>query len=92
MGILDDAIREHLDLKRKHGARDVDIREIEDEAFGSTDRPDPFAGDELFGEVSPVAGETGAGPPADSAALLDEQGPPSGLGGPGLPDGLGEAD
>ena len=30
MGILDDAIREHLDLKRKHGARDADLREIED--------------------------------------------------------------
>ena len=52
MGILDDAIREHLDLKRKHGARDTDLREIEDEAFGSTDRPDPFAANELFNEVS----------------------------------------
>ena len=51
MGILDDAIREHLDLKRKHGARDTDLREIEDEAFGSTDRPDPFAANELFNEV-----------------------------------------
>jgi hypothetical protein len=52
MGILDDAIREHLDLKRRHGARDADLREIEDEAFGSTDRPDPFAANELFNEVS----------------------------------------
>ena len=26
MGILDDAIREHLDLKRKHGARDTTQR------------------------------------------------------------------
>jgi hypothetical protein len=52
MGILDDAIREHLDLKRKHGARDADIQEIEDEAFGSTDRPDPFAANELFNEVA----------------------------------------
>src|SRR5256885_1923894 len=25
MGILDDAIREHLDLKRKHGARDAEL-------------------------------------------------------------------
>jgi hypothetical protein len=52
MGILDDAIREHLDLKRKHGARDAEIREIEDEAFGSTDRPDAFTGGELFSEVT----------------------------------------
>ena len=52
MGILDDAIREHLDLKRKHGARDSEISEIEDEALGSGDRPDPFVAGELFGEVS----------------------------------------
>ncbi len=53
MGILDDAIREHLDLKRKHGAREAELREIEDEALGSSDQADPFAsGGELFGEVS----------------------------------------
>src|SRR3954465_11339547 len=50
MGILDDAIREHLDLKRKHGARDAELREIEDEAFGSAERPDAFTGGELFSE------------------------------------------
>jgi hypothetical protein len=55
MGILDDAIREHLDLKRKHGARDSEISEIEDEALGSGDRPDPFAAGELFGGVSSSA-------------------------------------
>jgi len=64
MGILDDAIREHLDLKRKHGARDADIREIEDQAFGSTDRPDPFAAGELFSGVSP-AGTAEAEPDQD---------------------------
>jgi hypothetical protein len=53
MGILDDAIREHLDLKRRHGARDAEIREIEDEALGSGDQPDPFAASgELFSEPS----------------------------------------
>jgi hypothetical protein len=51
MGILDDAIREHLDLKRKHGARDAELREIEDEAFGAGDQPDPFVGGELYTEV-----------------------------------------
>ena len=66
MGILDDAIREHLDLKRKHGARDADIREIEDDAFGSADRPDPFAAGELFSEVS--------APEADGASGLSEAG------------------
>jgi hypothetical protein len=68
MGILDDAIREHLDLKRKHGAHDADLREIEDEAFGSADRPDPFAANELFSEVSsPGAAEAGATAPPDEA-------------------------
>ena len=60
MGILDDAIREHLDLKRKHGARDADIREIEDDAFGSADRPDPFAAGDLFSEVSSPEADRGA--------------------------------
>jgi hypothetical protein len=35
MGILDEAIREHLELKRKHGAREVEVRNLENEAFGS---------------------------------------------------------
>ena len=68
MGILDDAIREHLDLKRKHGARDADIREIEDDAFGSADRPDPFAAGELFNiprAVSvPITATMGSAPDA----------------------------
>src|SRR3954469_14615860 len=34
MGILDDAIREHLELKRSHGASDDEIRRKEAEAFG----------------------------------------------------------
>src|SRR4051794_21160265 len=74
MGILDDAIREHLDLKRKHGAHDADLREIEDEAFGSTDRPDPFAANELFNEVSPSGtGEAEApGAPTEAPSGLSE--------------------
>ena len=39
MGILDDAIREHLELKRAHGARESDVRKLEDEAFGPPTRP-----------------------------------------------------
>ena len=39
MGILDEAIREHLDLKRQHGAGDSELRELEDEAFGPPARP-----------------------------------------------------
>ena len=54
MSILDDAIREHLDLKRRHGAREAELREIEDEAFGSGDEPDSFVAGELYTEVGSV--------------------------------------
>ena len=40
MGILDDAIREHLELIRQHGADDSEVRRLEDEAFGPPTRPD----------------------------------------------------
>jgi hypothetical protein len=50
MGILDDAIKEHLELKRQHGAGDSELKQLEDEAFGPPERPgaeeaapDPFA-------------------------------------------------
>jgi hypothetical protein len=39
MGILDEAIREHLELKRQHGAGDSELKKIEDDAFGPADRP-----------------------------------------------------
>ena len=34
MGLLDDAIREHLELKRKHGADPEDLARQEREALG----------------------------------------------------------
>jgi hypothetical protein len=34
MGILDDAIREHLELKRSHGASEEEVRRQEAEVFG----------------------------------------------------------
>jgi hypothetical protein len=50
MGILDDAIREHLELKRSHGASDDEIRRKESEAFGPV-RPEASA------TAPPAAGE-----------------------------------
>jgi hypothetical protein len=38
MGALDDAIREHLELKRQHGASDEEIRQAEAEALGPARR------------------------------------------------------
>jgi hypothetical protein len=46
MSILDDAIREHLELKRAHGADESEVKRLEDEAFGLPGRPedpDPLA-------------------------------------------------
>ena len=50
MGILDDAIRQHLELKRQHGADDTDLERLEKEAFGPPSRPgDPeFEGEAEF--------------------------------------------
>jgi hypothetical protein len=83
MGILDDAIKEHLDLKRRHGADDSEVKRLEDEAFGPATRPgEPdfpeseeqpvLAADVLSGE-SPADGEasgaeTGA---EDATTVLD---------------------
>lgn len=39
MGILDEAIREHLELKRQHGADDTELKQLEDDAFGPPQRP-----------------------------------------------------
>jgi hypothetical protein len=62
MGILDEAIREHIDLKRKHGAAESEVRKLEDDAFGLPVRPgDPEAGaataiaDEAVETVPPEA-------------------------------------
>jgi hypothetical protein len=35
MGVLDDAIREHLELKRKHGASEGEVEQQEQEALGA---------------------------------------------------------
>jgi hypothetical protein len=59
MGILDDAIREHLDLKRRHGADPSEVERAEREALGPVRRaPEAAPGlefrDQAVGE-QPVA-------------------------------------
>jgi hypothetical protein len=52
MGILDEAIREHLELKRQHGADDSELKQLEDDAFGQADRPgDGEAAPDQFAEA-----------------------------------------
>jgi hypothetical protein len=47
MGILDDAIKEHLELKRQHGAGESELKQLEDEAFGAAERPGEAPADPL---------------------------------------------
>jgi len=69
MGLLDDAIREHLDLKRRRGADPTEIERAEREALGPVRR-----GPELTGDGPDVAGEDVAPPQpaADPDALPPE--------------------
>jgi len=74
MGILDDAIREHLELIRQRGAADSEVRRLEDEAFGPPTRPDeadfPEA-EEASSSGNGVATEAAVEEPEDAAAHED---------------------
>src|SRR3954454_22427836 len=62
MGLLDDAIREHLELKKRNGADPNEIADQEREAFGPGRKaPEPL---EVPGEAAaPVKAAAGAVPP-----------------------------
>jgi hypothetical protein len=51
MGILDDAIREHLDLKRRRGADPTEIERAEQEALGPVRRGPELAAEDLAPEA-----------------------------------------
>jgi len=84
MGILDEAIREHLELKRQHGAGDPELKQLEDEAFGQAERPgsEDGAPDSLaeapteFMAQPEIAGEPSARREPPSIADLQEPPPP----------------
>ena len=82
MGLLDDAIRQHLELKRRSGASDDEIRKLENEALGDprsrpVKAPEPAEGDEpaaraLGGhEDDADAGESPVPVPAEAAIERD---------------------
>ena len=63
MGILDDAIREHLNLKRRQGAEEDELQRLEDEAFGPPSRPgDPDFPGSADADTAAGAAETGESP------------------------------
>ncbi len=67
MGLLDDAIREHLDLKRRRGADPTEIERAEREALGPVRR-----GPDVGGEDAPAA-ESAIEPEAAVASAPAEQ-------------------
>jgi hypothetical protein len=85
MSILDDAIREHLELKRAHGADEAELKRLEDEAFGPAERPgqdgeqvDPFAEapTEFLTAPETAPGEEPSGRRMPNVADLQEPPPP----------------
>ena len=67
MGLLDDAIREHLDLKRRRGGDPTEIERAEREALGPVRR-----GPELTGQEEVAAPESAPAPEADYPAAPPE--------------------
>jgi hypothetical protein len=68
MGVLDDAIRDHLDLQRRRGADPAEIERAEREALGPVRRgPEPVADEPLLADALPYDDEEIAAPPFDNA-------------------------
>lgn len=77
MGLLDDAIREHLELKRRHGADNAEISKQEREVFGGGQPVDtPPAAEEFGAEpgpaIDPIEDSPLASEPEHDPAPLDE--------------------
>ena len=72
MGVLDDAIREHLELKRRHGASDDEIARKEAEALGPARRgpaaEEPAAVDAPVEHAAPDPDDVAEPALADAAA------------------------
>jgi hypothetical protein len=67
MGVLDDAIKEHLELRRKHGAPEEELRRQEEEALGPVGRePAPEPEEEILSERDE---------PAEAAEWVPEESP-----------------
>jgi hypothetical protein len=63
MGVLEDAIREHLDLKRRHGATDEELTRQEAEALGPARRDLPESAEPEAGEAIEAVEEAPAAEP-----------------------------
>jgi len=78
MGLLDDAIREHLDLKRRRGADPADVARMEQEALGPV-RRDPAPAEAAAETQQAAPGEEPhADEPAHELAPEERHDPPHG--------------
>ena len=84
MGILDEAIREHLELKRQHGADESELQQLEDEAFGPPGRPGDDASDpaaeaptEFMAQPDAAPEQAPAEPESAGRGGAGARGPPS---------------
>ena len=78
MGLLDDAIREHLELKRKHGANPDDVARQEQEALGPGQRNEfaqPEGAAQAPPEPAPAAGPEAAAPSIYEPPTFEEPAP-----------------
>ena len=69
MGVLDDAIRQHLELKRQHGAPEEELQRQEEEALGPARRdvaPAESAGENGDVELEDAADEAAEAAPAEA--------------------------
>jgi hypothetical protein len=83
MGLLDDAIRQHLELKRLHGADPQEVARQEDEALGpiggQEPHPLPAGGDDAAAaepaEAAEVHADVDLAPPAEAEPEAPEAPP-----------------
>jgi len=71
MGLLDDAIREHLELKRRHGADPSEVERQEHEALGPARRSSAPTTDTAYAEDDLPAGAVDD--EDDPGALYDDE-------------------
>ncbi len=79
MGILDDAIREHLELKRQHGVPEEEVERQEEEALGPARRDvaqqseDGEIAADAVDDTSLFDGDHGDAPAAEAPAVADDE-------------------
>jgi len=73
MGVLEDAIREHLELKRKHGASEEEVERKELEALGPARREFEGPAEEAAADEALERGNQAAEPDEEEPDLFDHE-------------------